>query len=106
MDPRPPGKIHQFSEKLARMKEVLGWADGYVRDSKTGYIAGTPSLSLADLSFAASYSTIAAFKYFDLGDYQHLNAWFDRMKKEIPKYKELCGDGADALAEMWNKMRA
>ncbi len=88
------------------MKEVLGWADGFARDSGSGYIAGTPGLSLADLAFAATYSTVAAFAYFDLSEYPDLNAWFARVKAEIPKYKELCGDGAEELAEMWRKRRA
>ncbi len=48
------------------MKEVLRWSDDFARDSETGYIAGTDGLSLADLAFAATYSTIVGFNYFDL----------------------------------------
>ncbi len=48
------------------MKEVLRWCDDFARDSETGYIAGTDGLSLADLAFAATYSTIVGFDYFDL----------------------------------------
>ena len=45
---------------------VLRWCDDFARDSATGYIAGTDGLSLADLAFAATYSTIVGFDYFDL----------------------------------------
>ncbi len=90
---------------MDRMNEVLGWANGFARDSVTGYIAGTPSMSVADIAFAATYSTVRAFDYFDLGDYADLNAWMDRMEKEIPKYGELCKDGAEAFAAWFRRAR-
>ncbi len=51
---------------MNRFKEVTQWADDFVRDSKTGYVAGTPGLSLADISFATTYANLVAFEYFDL----------------------------------------
>ena len=88
------------------MREVLGWANDFARDSKTGYIAGTPSLSLADLAFAATYSTIRAFDYFDLADYTDLNSWMERMEREIPKFNEVCKDGAEEFSGWFKTMRA
>ena len=62
----PPGKIHNFEQKMSRVKEVMKWADDIVGESKTGYVAGTEGISLADIFFVTSYTNIRALDYFDL----------------------------------------
>ena len=43
--------------KYDKLKEVLGWAKGFI--AETGYVAGTEKLTIADLCFLATLSTIA-----------------------------------------------
>ena len=60
------GKIHNFEQKMSRVKEVMKWADDIVGESKTGYVAGTEGISLADIFFVTSYTNMRALDYFDL----------------------------------------
>ena len=43
--------------KYDKLKEVLGWAKGFI--AETGYVAGTEKLTIADLCFLATLTTIA-----------------------------------------------
>ena len=45
-------------EKYAKLQEVLGWAKGFI--AETGYVAGTAKLTLADICFVATLSTMLA----------------------------------------------
>ncbi len=44
------------------MYEIFGFAEDFAKNSPTGYIANTTKMSVADLAFAATYSTIKAFE--------------------------------------------
>ena len=72
--------------------EVLSWANDFVKP--TGYVAGTDHMTLADISFLATYSTVKATGYFDLEKYEELNAWFEKIKGEVPDYENANGQGA------------
>ena len=43
--------------KYDKLKEVLGWAKGFI--AETGYVAGTEKLTIADLCFLATLTTVA-----------------------------------------------
>ena len=45
-------------EKYAKLQEVLGWAKDFIAD--TGYVAGTTKLTLADICFVSTLSTVTA----------------------------------------------
>ncbi len=45
-------------DQIARLHEVLGWVRDYVKDGK--FVAGTGHLTLADICFVATYSTLKA----------------------------------------------
>ena len=45
-------------EKYAKLQEVLGWAKDFI--ANTGYAAGTKKLTLADICFISTLSTVAA----------------------------------------------
>ena len=44
--------------KFDKLQEVLGWAKGFI--AETGYVAGTAKLTLADICFVATLSTMLA----------------------------------------------
>ena len=46
------------SDQIARLHEVLGWVRDFVKDGK--FAAGTGHLTLADICFVATYSTLKA----------------------------------------------
>jgi len=75
-----------------KFDEVLAWANDFVKP--TGYVAGTDHMTLADISFLATYSTVKATGYFDLEKYEDLNAWFEKIKGEVPEYESANGQGA------------
>ena len=66
-----------MGETICQYFQVLGWANGFVQP--TGYVAGTDSLTLADLTFAATYSTIVATANVGLSTYTDLATWFDKV---------------------------
>jgi len=81
---------------------VLGWANDFVAD--TGYVAGTNHLTIADIAFVTTFSSIAACEgHVDLSSYSKLLSWFDRMKTELPKYEKTNGEGAVILGEFYKE---
>jgi len=82
-------------DKLEKFTEVMGWVNDFIKP--TGYVAGTDHLTVADLCFLATYATIVASENFDLTPYAETNAWFEKLKKEVPNYEKANGEGAAAF---------
>ncbi|TRY66937.1 hypothetical protein TCAL_07652 [Tigriopus californicus] len=85
-----------------KLKEVLGWVNDMIK--KSGYAAGTDSLTLADLAFIASFSTLVETGSFDVSGFAELNAWFEKVKGEIKNYEKANGAGATAMGQ-WYKSK-
>ena len=84
---------------LERLHEVLGWVRDFVKP--TGYIAGTDYLTIADLAFVASFSSLLEGNQVDLTKYDpQLGDWFARCKAEIPNYQMANGEGG----EQWGQL--
>ena len=49
------GSIGPNKEAKAKYVEVLGWVTAMV---KKGFVAGTPDVTLADLSFVSTFATL------------------------------------------------
>ena len=79
-------------EKMERFKEVMGWVNDFMKT--TGYAAGTTKLTVADISFLATYSSAVATENFDLAPYVETNAWFEKVKSAIPNYEKANAEGA------------
>ena len=63
-------------------------------------------LTLADICFVATFSTIAASEAFDLSSFNpELNDWFEKCKAAIPNYEKADGEGAAAFGG-WYKSKA
>ena len=61
-------------EKWEKLQEVLGWTKGFIEE--TGYVAGTAKMTLADLCFLATLSSVsAAGSLHALGAKKHLNRY-------------------------------
>ena len=52
------GKEDIEKDKYNKLKEVLGWAKDFI--AETGYVAGTEKMTIADICFLATLSTIIA----------------------------------------------
>ena len=78
--------------ELKRFHEVMGWVEDFLKP--TGYVAGTKHLTVADLAFLSTYSSIVALNHFDLSAYPKTNAWFEKVKGQVPNYEKACGEGA------------
>ena len=69
--------------------------------SACGYVLGN-SMTLADVDFLSTYSTLEACNFINLAPYKNLQLWADRMKQQIPKYAENCGKGAEDFGAWFN----
>ncbi len=65
-------------------------------------MAGTDHLTLADVALVASYSTAKTCGVADTSKYPELNAWFDRVTKQIPNYDDANGAGARAVGDFFS----
>ncbi len=94
-----------ISEKAwEKQKEAWSIANDYVKVS--GYVAGTDHLTLADLAWAATYSTAKAAGNIDLTAYPDLNAWYEKVTAEIKNYEKADGVGAAAFGEFYRSKLA
>ena len=91
-------------DKMDRFKEVMGWVNDFIKTS--GFAAGTDCMTLADLAFLATYSTIEATGNFDLTPYAETNAWFEKMKAAVPNYAKANGDGATTFGGWFKSKQA
>lgn len=79
--------------KYEKLQEVLGWTKDFIAD--TGYAAGTAKLTLADICFLATLSSVQASGVVDLEkDYPEIKNYIDRISAEVPNYAKANGDGA------------
>ena len=86
---------------MKRFHEVMRWIQDFVKP--TGYIAETNYLTVADLAFLATFSTIESTCHFDLSAYPNVNAWFAKVKNQVPNYEHACGKGATLFGDLFRK---
>ncbi|XP_055947246.1 glutathione S-transferase 1-like isoform X2 [Argiope bruennichi] len=72
-------------EKAEGFKKALNLLEGFL--TKTAYVAGD-NITLADFSIIASLSFAEAADY-SYADYPKITAWMEKLKSEIPSYKEI-----------------
>lgn len=87
--PAPGDKQHD------RLKEVLGWLNGFVADGK--FAAGTDDMTIADIALLATFSTIKATEAVDLSSYADIEKWAAKCQELIPNYEKANGEGAAAF---------
>merc|ERR1711936_345767 len=81
-------------EKWEKLQEVLGWTKGFIEE--TGYVAGTAKMTLADLCFLATLSSVSAAGMVDFEkDYPELKSYCEKLEKEVPNYMKANGEGAN-----------
>ena len=82
------------TEEKAKLAEAFAWVEDFIKP--TGFIAGTNTMTIADLAFLAVYSAILKTNdvYFSAKDYPEINKWFEKMKALIPNYEKANGEGA------------
>lgn len=86
-------------EKYEKLKVVLGWVKDFI--GETGYAAGTAKLTLADLCFMATLSSVQASGVVDLEkDYPELKNYIDKVSAQVPNYAKANGEGAAKFGGM------
>jgi len=78
-----------------KLKEVLGWVDGFFKDDK--FAAGGDTLTLADLCLIATYTTLKATGFMDLSGYTNAEAWEKKVAALVPNYEKANMEGATAF---------
>merc|ERR1712013_802318 len=81
------------NDKFEKLKEVLGWVEGFVADNK--FAAGTDWITIGDISLLATYSTVKEAGLGDLQNYPNMKTWFEKCCKLIPNYQVANGNGAE-----------
>jgi len=97
------GKTIQIDlEKMERLHEILRWVSEFIE--VTGYVAGTETMSIADLCITATLSTLCASNLIEDFDsrYPKLFSYTQKMKSEIPNYEKADGCGAKAFG-IWTR---
>lgn len=92
-------------EKFDKLKEVLGWLDGFVADDK--FAAGNDEMTIGDLSLLSTYSTLKAAELseLDLSEFSNVAVWFEKCCGLIPNYEKANGEGAASFGEFY-KLKA
>ena len=85
-------------EQVEALKEALMWAN---QMTSCGFVLGG-AMTIADVDFMATMSTLEACDFVDLSPYKNLTKWSARMKSMIPHYEENCGKGATQIGD-WFK---
>jgi glutathione S-transferase len=86
------------------MKEAFAWFSDMVEP--TGYVGGTSHVTVADLTFLGTYSSVKAIvkdTLIQLSDYPVLEMWYERVKAQVPNYAKACQEGTDSLASWMPK---
>ena len=78
-----------IEDKIEALKECLMWVNQML---SCGYILGG-TMTVADIDFMSTMSTLEACSFMDLSPYKKLLAWSEKMKLQIPNYKENCDKG-------------
>jgi len=86
-----------------KLQEVLGWADGFVKDGK--FAAGGDKITLADICLISTFSTIKATECCDLSSYKNLSGWATKVAELIPNYAKANQEGAEGFGG-WYKTKA
>jgi len=86
------------AEKIEALKEALMWVN---QMTSCGFVLGG-SMTIADIDFMATMSSLEECGFMDLSPYKNLVKWSSRMKSMIPKYQDNCGKGATELGD-WFK---
>jgi len=79
-------------DKFDKLKEVLGWMDGFVKDGK--FSARNDEMTIGDLALLATYSTVKAAGVVDLSEFSNAEAWFEKCCALVPNYEKANGEGA------------
>eukprot|EP00092_Neocalanus_flemingeri_P013192 GFUD01014218.1.p1 GENE.GFUD01014218.1~~GFUD01014218.1.p1 ORF type:complete len:222 (-),score=73.11 GFUD01014218.1:129-794(-) len=84
-------------DKFDKLKEVLGWVEGFVKDDK--FCAGNDDMTIGDLALLATYSTLkfAELSWLDLAEFKNIEAWYEKCCKLVPNYEKANGEGATAF---------
>jgi len=77
-------------EAMDALKEALKWVDMITAG---GFVLGE-AMTVADIDFMSTMSTLEACCFLDMSSFKNMNAWAAKMKTIIPKYEVNCGEGA------------
>ncbi|KAJ8945996.1 hypothetical protein NQ318_017112 [Aromia moschata] len=83
-------------ESKKKLEESLELLDTFLKDQT--WLAG-PTMTIADFSIIATFSTIDAFGIFELTKYENLWQWYERAKSAMANfgYEEVNQVGATAF---------
>ncbi|CAG0916784.1 unnamed protein product [Notodromas monacha] len=99
-------EVEHFSSSLrTKMKEALGWLDGFIEKSG-GWVAG-PNKTIADICLVGTMSNIEkmpGIHDFEVSTYKHIEEWMTRCKAELKDYDETMEQGAYKWLEVFKKI--
>lgn len=88
-------------QKANALKQSLDYLDMYLEDGP--YVAGD-QLTIADFSLLASVTHLEGVEW-SYKSYDNINRWVNKLKTELPYYKE-CNEAGISMFKDWVKARA
>ena len=87
---------------VAKLKEILGFFEHYIKESKTSFIAGTEEPCLADFALLLNYTALCATKdeLVSLEEWPMIGKWAELVKATLPNYDEATADGIQELQRL------
>jgi len=90
-------------EVFDAVNEALKTVSSLVRG---GFVGSKAHMTLADLAFMATYSSLRASKLVDHKSFWYVEAWFKRCKNQIPRYDHCNGKGAKDFGKVIRERKA
>ena len=86
-----------------KLKEALDWINGYL--DKTGYIAGTKHITIADLVFFVWVSSLISLKkhLVNTDEYPKLLDWAKRIRSTLPNGAKTSDEGVKMLMKFFEE---
>ena len=100
IDPVYTGRTSSIdTEKMETLKEILMWIN---QMTVGGYVLDT-SMTIADIAFLSTMSTLEACNILSLHPYKKIRMWLENMRKQVPNYKNNCQKGADEFGKRFQE---
>ncbi|CAG2181654.1 unnamed protein product [Oppiella nova] len=88
--------VEPTESALKNFKKNFNVLNDFIGNNK--YVAGN-ELTIADLSYLATISTLAINDYKDLDEFPNVKNWFFRVQKELPYFDDVNGK----VPELWKQ---
>ena len=89
--------VEPHENAVKNFKNNFNVLNDFIGNNK--YVAGN-ELTIADISYLATISSLAINDYKDLDEFPNVKNWFFRVQKELPYFEEINGKVPELLKQL------